>query len=333
MLLLIKAKAIKEEFKSFEELGLEFSSFKDVLEEFRTYSEEENTLIKFLKKQLPLLKKHIPKEDEREDYEELLEKCETIVESGKEIKNLEDMVSLFEIIERILPKKPFSDIFNYCFENLTYEAILNFEIHTFLSTLFTEFENYLFQIFKFLILKKPKILDNKKVSMEELSLLSDLNKELINEMVAEKTLHDLFYYGYESTINYIKKNFNLNLNIPEKDLYLLMIYKQIRNIYAHRDGTANLLFLKKIKRYGRLINFHEYDDVQIGEKIKITEKSIKDLIQLARSICEIIDMAVLKRYPELKIPINIRLGKKNRKLFKKISEQFGIDKSLEKLKE
>ena len=123
------------------------------------------------------------------------------------------------------------------------------------------------------------------------------------------------------------------LPIPEKDIIMLMIYKQIRNIYTHGDGTANLLFIKKINRYEQRINFHMYDDLQIGDKIKVNHNIIADLYQLTLDICRVIDDVLLEQYPELKIPMGIRLGKKNRKKFKRIEEQFGIESRLKKIKE
>lgn len=310
MLLFRKAEAIKEDFKSFEEFGLHnFSLIKDFKEEFKAVIEKEDfsDFIKDLKKNLPLLKKYIPKDEERDKFEELIVQYENIVEDSKKLKIVEEKIKIFEKIGIFNSKSPLSVILNHCFENLTYEAIINFEINTLLNTLFTEFENYLFQVFKFLVLKNPELLNKKNVSLEELNLLGDLNKELINEIVAEKSLHDLFYYGYENAFNYANFFFKLKLIIPKKDILMLMIYKQIRNIYTHRDGTADLLFMKKIRRYGNTINFHKYDDVQSGEKIKITYNTIEDLFQLTADICKKIDNALLEQYPELKIPIRKRI--------------------------
>ena len=121
--------------------------------------------------------------------------------------------------------------------------------------------------------------------------------------------------------------------IPEKDIVMLMIYKQIRNIYTHGDGKVNLLFIKKIRRYGDRINFHKYDILKIGDKIIVTKDIIAGLIQLTHDISRVIDKALLEQYPELKISIGIRIGKKNKKKLKKLKEQFGIESRLQKLKE
>lgn len=61
------------------------------------------------------------------------------------------------------------------FKYLNYENVLEFERIHYFTEIFTDFENYLFNCFRYALLKHPEIIENRTISLQELKKLGGLN--------------------------------------------------------------------------------------------------------------------------------------------------------------
>lgn len=171
--------------------------------------------------------------------------------------------------------------------------------------IFTEFEKFLFKCIKFALLKYPKILDDKVIKLKEIkSIKSSGNIDLLNEIVAENTIHNLFYQNYHEIFKYLKKPVGLDLEFDQNIINKLNGYKEIRNLVIHGDGTINLLFQSKINNW----NLREEDlnlkSLEKGDKILIEDLLLSDLIDLLFDIVIEIDILMVKKFPELRFEID-----------------------------
>jgi hypothetical protein len=138
----------------------------------------------------------------------------------KAIKKSTETIEKFKDLYYNMMNDFFRDIVDYHFSMLTYDTLMEFERINYLNCLFTELENYLFKTFKHTLMKYPNILKNKSIQIDDLEMFEDLNKELIREIVAEKTIHDLLYKDFEEILNFADN--------PQSELIYFSKYFQIQ---------------------------------------------------------------------------------------------------------
>ena len=192
------------------------------------------------------------------------------------------------------------DLIDYNFKTFNFNNLIEFENINFYIYIFNQFENFLFKVFSFILMKRPRIIKNKSITLNQLNIIRDnLNRDLINEFVIEKTLHDLFYKKYEKIIKYANNPLGLNINIEEKEISILNGYKQIKNLYSHGEGIVNTLLLKKFQAFN--IDFIDLGlkKSYLGDKLQINMKLIKGLEKLLFKVCSLIDKSLVSKYPEI----------------------------------
>lgn len=191
------------------------------------------------------------------------------------------------------------DMVDYHFNNLTYDNLMEIERINYLKCLFTEFESYIFNSFKHIMMKYPEVLKKKSILLDDLEILKDLNKELILEIIAEKTLHDLLYKDFKEILNFADKPLGLKVKITNQIISRFNAYKQIRNLYTHGDGEVNMLYIKKVKKYKLRDNIFNPKALSIGMRINITIEMIKEIEKLIMIISTELDKVLIKSCPEL----------------------------------
>ncbi len=205
----------------------------------------------------------------------------------------------------------FFDLVKNFVEKLNLEIFLEFENRYTLIYFFIEFENYLFKCFKYVLNRRPDIIEDSKVSLKDLNeaqgivkniiedkveeeALSKFDISLIIDKVIEKKIHNKFYKKYIDIFKYAYKVLGIQHSIEESDLKLLNFFKQIRNLYTHGDGTINQIFIKRIKNIIKDKNRYKK-----GEKFLLTDKLIKDLELIMKHILTKFDHSLITLFPEL----------------------------------
>lgn len=173
-------------------------------------------------------------------------------------------------------------------KDITYENLIKFEDRSYLLFLYSEMEHYLFKCLKFIILKNPKIMNKKSVTIETL-LTRRNNIELILEEKAEKIIHDLFYKNFDDFFDFCHKFLGIKHKIKKQDIETLNELKLLRNAYIHGDGTVSLIYLSK----------KPDSSSKLGEKLSINTKILFKYNAHVLEILKEFDKVVIKQFPEV----------------------------------
>ena len=237
----------------------------------------------------------------------IYEKPERIywVKNSKDFINLDEYDKMFhdEIV----------DFTKEIYDKLNYEQYCEIENVNTLILLFSEFDNYFFKCFKYILTKRPSILNDQKITIKELiekqgdinliiediaekNALRKFNLDILLDDIIEKKIHNKFYKVYDEVFKYAKNTLTINHNLSDDLIKSLDFYKQIRNIYAHGDGTITRIFRNKIKKISSNINLNNF---QLGNKFIVKDHVLTDIDFILTSITAKFDKALLKKYPEL----------------------------------
>ena len=203
---------------------------------------------------------------------------------------------------------------DYHFKNFNISKFKELENISLLFFMFSEFENYIFKCFKYIIIRRPEILFEKLISIENIiNKIKDLklgskdeieNEEyknlLLNSIIedfTERIIHDKLYENYEKVFTYAQRVLGIKHNIESRELDLLNLFKQFRNLYSHGDGIISYIFLNKVQKIGKTKDF------KLGEKLIVDDELIDDVRIIIFFIGSIFDKAFISSYPELKINI------------------------------
>ncbi len=185
--------------------------------------------------------------------------------------------------------------------DMNFENMKEFLYKSNLIFIFTEFEKFLFNCIKFVLLKYPEILDDKSIKLKEINLIKNSGDiDLVNEIVAEKTIHNLFYKNYHEIFKYLKDPIGLDLKLDLNTINKLNGYKEIRNLITHGDGTINLIFQGKISNWRLNKEDLNLESLEKGDKILIDNLLLSDLIDLLFDIVIKVDILMTKKFPELR---------------------------------
>ncbi len=205
------------------------------------------------------------------------------------------------------------DITTEIYNKLDYKQFFEIENANTLILLFSEFENYFFKCFKYILLKRPSILADQTITIKELierqgdinlileeiaeeNALRKFNIDILLDDIIEKKIHDKFYKNYKEVFSYAKNKLSIKHNISEDLIKLLNFFKQMRNIYAHGDGTITRIFKSKIKLF---ISKENMNNFQLGNKLIIKDHVLENVELLITLIIAEFDNALLKLYPGL----------------------------------
>ena len=186
-------------------------------------------------------------------------------------------------------------------KDINFERMKEFLYRSNIIYIFTEFENYLFKCIKFILLKYPEILDEKSIKLKEITLIqNDANLGLVKEIIAENTIHDLFYKNYYEIFKYLKNPLGLELDFSRKVINKLNGYKEIRNLLTHGEGKINLLFQNRIFNWNLSTEDLNLNSLKLGEKIIVDHFLISDFLDILFDIIIEIDIVMAKKFPELR---------------------------------
>jgi len=186
-------------------------------------------------------------------------------------------------------------------KDINFERMKEFLNRSNMIYIFTEFENYLFKCTKYILLKYPEILDEKSIKLKEIRLIQNNgNFGLVKEMIAEKTIHDLFYNNYYEIFKYLKKPLGLELDFSQNVINKLNGYKEIRNLLTHGDGIINLLFQNKILNWNLSKEDLNLNSIKLGDKLIIDHSLISDFLDILFDIIIEIDIIMVKKFPEIR---------------------------------
>ncbi len=251
-----------------------------------------------------------------ESYEDFSSYVDYLIDPYKNIpaSNLGEGVNRLQKLRAEI-KGGIKDRIDYHFKNFNIKKFKEFENITLLFFMFSEFENYLFKCFKYIIIRRPEILFEKQISIENIiNKIKDLkldskdeieNEEyknlLLNSIIedfTERIIHDKLYENYEEVFTYARRVLGIKHDIESGTLNLLYLFKQFRNLYSHGDGIISYIFLNKVEKIGYKTKYFK-----LGEKLIVDDELIDDVRSMIFFIGSTFDKAFSSSYPELKVNI------------------------------
>jgi len=177
------------------------------------------------------------------------------------------------------------------FKHITEENLEFYLSKYYLVVLYSELEQYLFNILKYIYVKHPEILKRHTIYIGTI-LDKKSNIDLIIEEKAEKDILDLFYKDFKEFFKEIaKKPLGLKISLTYEEIIKLNEFKQLRNSYIHGDGRVSLTYLSKFKNSKKVL----------GEILELNYKIITEYDKLIFEIIRRIDEVFVLKFPELKI--------------------------------
>jgi len=251
-----------------------------------------------------------------ESYEEFSSYVDYLIDPYKDIpeSNLEENVIRLKKLRAEI-KGGIKGRIDYHFKDFNISKFKELECISLLFFMFSEFENYIFKCFKYIIIRRPEILFEKLISIESIiNKIKDLkldskdeieNEEyknlLLNSIIedfTERIIHDKLYDNYEEVFTYAQRVLGIKHNIESRALKLFNLFKQFRNLYSHGDGIISYIFLNKIEKIGYKIKYFK-----LGEKLIVDDELIDDVRSMIFFIGSTFDKAFSSSYPELKVNI------------------------------
>ena len=156
-----------------------------------------------------------------------------------------------------------------------------------LITVFSEFEFYLSECFRFILMKYPTILSNKTIEVKRF-FKSDSSVNIIIAEIIDREIHDIFYNDYVVIFDKATK-MSIKHNISSDELNKLHKFKQLRNIYIHGNGIVTHNYQYKIQNF----------DSEIGTKIELTDKLLNQIRLIVDSVVLSFDHSLTTHFPEL----------------------------------
>ena len=176
------------------------------------------------------------------------------------------------------------------FKHVTEENLEFYLSKYYLVVLYSELEQYLFNILKYIYIKHPEILKKHTIYIGTI-LEKGSNFDLIIEEKAEKDILNLFYKDFKEFFKEIaKKPLGLKISLTNEEIMRLNEFKQLRNSYIHGDGRVSLTYLSKLKNSKKVL----------GEILELDYNIITEYDKLIFEIIRRIDEVFILKFPELK---------------------------------
>ena len=142
---------------------------------------------------------------------------------------------------------------------------------------------------------------NKDVSVGKIWEYSS-KEELLKDCV-EDTISDLMRKTHKDQIEWIQKNFSIDLINSFTEWKTVFLFFEVRNIIVHNDGIVNHIFIHTLNKNG--ISTEEYN---LGDKIFLDidfiVKSIRTLIDFSVYLFSLLMQKLYKNYEEIDSQIN-----------------------------
>ncbi len=191
------------------------------------------------------------------------------------------------------------DFFRELHKSYTYNSYVEFERINDLILKLTEFEKYLYNCFKYIILKRPDILDNRSIKVGEFKFLQERGIEIVEELAAEDFLHDIFYKNYKLIFERAIKPLGIKHSIKEELVKILQGIKLIRNQFIHANGRVTTVFLRKLNELELPMHILKLNKLELNSKIELHDELLQSISFTLFIIGLEFDMKFIEVYPEL----------------------------------
>jgi len=193
----------------------------------------------------------------------------------KEIKTKKDEYR--DVIEKLFPN---IDLHNY-------SRFLKYQCQNSIIFFYTGLENYLYKCFREILISYPRFLENKEVKIKEL-LDCDLDVKEIIELKAEREVEQILKNPFYEIFKIAKIKYGINHYIEEADIEIINKYRHIRNIFAHRRGIVDKMFLKKLDHLG-------YKE---GDSVDLTLEMVNEFSLVSSRVAQEFDRAFIEKFPQ-----------------------------------
>ncbi len=105
----------------------------------------------------------------------------------------------------------------------------------------------------------------------------------------EKEVEQILRLSFKQIFKEINTKFGIYSNLTENEFKELTKLRQLRNLYAHGDGTITQAYLNKISD----------SNLKLGEIKEINLKEIYDLSQTVFTVLNKFDKNLIRKFPEL----------------------------------
>lgn len=184
-------------------------------------------------------------------------------------------------------------------KSFTYESYNSYERIADLILRITEFEKYLSSCLKYVIKKRPKIIDKKSVKIEEIKLLNNIDTKIIEELGAEHYIHDLFYNSYQKLFERANHPLGIDHNVTTELINFIYFAKLIRNQYVHADGKVTMFFLIKLNEFRIAAQKLSLDKLTLNDEIDLSDELLKEITFNLILVAIIFDEKLTEIYPDL----------------------------------
>ncbi len=174
------------------------------------------------------------------------------------------------------------------FEYITPENFKKHNDRNFIQFFYTEFELYLFKCLKYIYTKRPQIIGNKQVSLK-LLLEHEYHLETIIQAKIENVIEQNLREKFDKFFEYIQEHLDIEHKLTSEDINELIRFKQLRNIYAHGDGTITQIYIDKIPE----------TNYKLGERLEITQEIKFKSYHIIIKTINAFDKAFIEKYPEI----------------------------------
>lgn len=146
------------------------------------------------------------------------------------------------------------------------EKLNEYRHSNFVQFIYNEFENYIYNCIKAVLISSPGKMTDKKITIGDL-IKYDYDAERVIEFKVENVVEKLLRAPIKSVLEDIEKDYNIKHNLSKEELQNLNRFSEIRNLFAHRRGIIDKKFIKNMgkKKYQEgiflklgSIEFHEY---------------------------------------------------------------------------
>jgi len=188
--------------------------------------------------------------------------------------------------------------------NLDFYKFKEIHFRNHIIYLYSELEFYFYRCLNYVFTKRPNLLEEKNISLSVKSILNkDYNLEEEVQKKLDKEIEQKLRKDFNDFFEYCSKKLGLKHRLSQEDINELKKFRQIRNLYVHGDGTVNEMFFRK----------YPESLFKIGEKFKIDEELLNNLVQISIRILDQFDEQIVKAYSELGVETSksfvIKVGK------------------------
>ncbi len=183
----------------------------------------------------------------------------------------------------------------YRFSFLTYDIFINLRNRAYLIFLYTEIEFYFYKCLRAIYIEDPRKLKGKEIKID---LNLENNKKTIIEAKAEKEIKK-FLINWNTVFDKTKEHpYSIRHQIKNEDIEMLKEFKQIRNIYAHRNGRVDQIFLDKTPN----------PKFKLEDKIKLSRVFFDSYEDPIINLMDEFDRAFIKEYPSFEFKSEEKLS-------------------------